>query len=123
MKIQTSENVKFAALFFRLARSRAGTTSLEEAKGRITNETKKEGMLVAVANLSTASTMGAANTAAIAVPRSRINTALQAIHLGFPLPCSTPASLCFPKNGHFVSVIVCLVYILDPLNMFMILKS
>ena len=73
----TSEYVKDAILdFFLLAKIRVDTTSLELAKGRMTNETKKEGMLVAVEKLSTASTRGSAVTAAIMVPKSNMKTAL-----------------------------------------------
>ena len=91
--MQTSEYVSAAVLiFFRLAKIRAETISLEQAKGRMTNETKKEGILVAVEKLSTASTRGSANTAATAVPNSNITTALKVFHLGF-LTLSTASSL------------------------------
>lgn len=73
----TSEYIKDAILdFFLLAKIRVDTTSLELAKGRMTNEMKKEGMLVAVEKLSTASTRGSAVTAAIMVPKSNMKTAL-----------------------------------------------
>ena len=46
------------------------------AKGSAINEMKKDGMLVASEKLSTASTNGSANAAAMTVPRSSNNTAL-----------------------------------------------
>lgn len=60
--------------------------------GSAMNEMKKEGMLVAVEKLSTASTRGSANTAAITVPSNNSSTALKDVHLGFSTP-STISSL------------------------------
>jgi len=73
-----SENVKDADLsFFLLANMIADTASAElVARGNAMKEMKKEGMLVAVEKLSTASTNGSAKAAAIAVPSSSNNTAL-----------------------------------------------
>jgi hypothetical protein len=83
---RTSEYIKDDILdFFFLAKIRVDTTSLELAKGRMTNETKNEGMLVAVEKLSTTSTRGSAITAAIRVPRSNIKPALEACHLAFSI--------------------------------------
>lgn len=81
---ETSENVNEAVLFFlRLAKMIADTASLElVAKGRAMNEMKNEGMLVASEKLSTASTRGSANAAAIMVPNNSISTALNDVHLG-----------------------------------------
>lgn len=70
-------------IFFRLEKMRPETISLELAKGRIRNEIKNEGMVVAVEKLSTVSTRGSANTAATIVPRSIIIKAFMVFHLGF----------------------------------------
>lgn len=69
----------------------ADTASLElVAKGKAINEMKKEGILVAFEKLSTASTSGSANTAAITVPSTRNVIAFMVIALGFLI--SSPAS-------------------------------
>nr|GMC70231.1 hypothetical protein TEA_007235 [Ipomoea batatas] len=55
----------------------AETASLElVANGSATNEMKKEGIFVAVEKLSTASTRGSANAAAMAVPSNKSEAAL-----------------------------------------------
>lgn len=94
MRKQTSENVNDADLnFFRLAKIIADTASLElVASGSATNETKKEGMVVALEKLLTASTRGSANTAAMTVPSNSNKTALVAVDLGFST-ASTLSSL------------------------------
>lgn len=92
-KKHTTENVKdVVLLFLRLAKIIAETASLEVAKGSAINEMKKVGMLVASEKLSTASTRGSANTAAIRVPNNNIITALKVIHFGFST-ASTTSSL------------------------------
>lgn len=53
------------------------------ASGRAMNEMKKEGMLVALEKLLTASTRGSAKTAAMTVPSKSSRTALIAVDLGF----------------------------------------
>lgn len=90
-QIQTSENVKEAVLnFFLLAKIIADTDSLElVARGSAMNEMKKVGMLVASEKLSTTSTRGSANAAAIAVPTININTALRVIHFASSTPSTT----------------------------------
>ena len=86
----TSEYIKDAILvFFFLAKIRVDTASLELAKGRMTNETKKEGMLVAVEKFSTTSTRGSATTAAIKVPRSNMKAALEACQWAFSILSTT----------------------------------
>ena len=71
----------------------ADTASLElVAKGSTINEMKKEGMLVASEKLSTASTKGSANAAAMRVPTNNKHAALIEVHLGFSTP-STISSL------------------------------
>ncbi|THG11468.1 hypothetical protein TEA_007235 [Camellia sinensis var. sinensis] len=72
-----SEKVNEADLcLFLLEKIIAVTDSLEVvAKGNAINEMKKDGMLVASEKLSTASTNGSANAAAMTVPRSSNNTA------------------------------------------------
>lgn len=84
----TSEKVKEAFLrLLRDAKMIAETASLElVAKGSTTKEMKNEGMLVAVEKLSTASTKGSANAAAIAVPSSSINPAFKDVIFGFLTP-------------------------------------
>ena len=70
----------------------ADTASLEfVAKGKAINEMKKEGMLVALEKLSTASTNGSAKTAAIIVPSTRNRIALMVVAFGFSIssPCSS----------------------------------
>ena len=87
--MQTSKNVNSPTTlgFFLLTRSRANTTSLHPAKGRMKNEIKKEGILVAMAKLSTTSTRGLAKKDATRIPRSSINIVLLTTHLGFPITC------------------------------------
>lgn len=89
--MQTSENVKEAVLiFFLLAKIIADTASLElVARGSAMNEIKKVGMLVASEKLSTTSTSGSANAAAIAAPTSNINMALKVTHLASSTPSTT----------------------------------
>lgn len=92
---QTSEKVREADLsFFPLANIIADTASLElVASGRAINEMKKEGMLVALEKLLTASTKGSANAAAMPAPSNNSSTALIVVDLGFSTP-STTSSLC-----------------------------
>lgn len=96
---QTSENVRDADRnFFLLANIIADTASLElVAKGRAMNDMKKEGMLVALEKLSTASTRGSANAAAITAPSNNSSTAFMVVHWGFSTP-STTSSLWSPKR-------------------------
>lgn len=95
----TSEKVRDADRnFFRLANIIADTASLElVANGRAMNDMKKEGMLVALEKLSTASTRGSANAAAITVPTDNSSTAFIVVHLEFSTPSST-SSLRSPKR-------------------------
>ena len=81
----TSEKVNEAVcLLSRLAKIIADTASLElVAKGSAMKEMKKAGILVASEKLSTTSTRGSANAAAITVPSSRRSTALMEVHLAF----------------------------------------
>ena len=59
----------------------ADTASLElVARGSAMNEMKNVGMLVASEKLSTASTRGSANAAAIAAPSNSSETAFKVIH-------------------------------------------
>lgn len=104
----TSENVNDAVLcFLRVAKIMADTASLElVANGNAINEMKNDGILVAVEKLSTASTSGSANAAAIKVPSSSISTALKEIHLGFST-CSTTSSLCSSDPNKACSLLVC----------------
>ena len=90
--MRISKNVNFPTMlgFFLLTRSRANTTSLHPAKGRMMNEIKKEGILVAMAKLSTTSTRGLAKKYATKIPRSSINIVLQTTHLRFPMTCIFP---------------------------------
>lgn len=61
------------------------------------NDMKKEGMLVALEKLSTASTRGSANAAAITVPSDNSSTAFIVVHLeSFISP--TASSLKSPKR-------------------------
>lgn len=73
---QTSENVRDAVVFcFLWAKMIAETASLElVAKGIAINETKKEGILVALEKFSTASIRGSAKAAAMTVPSSKSDT-------------------------------------------------
>lgn len=90
--MRTSENVNFPTMlgFFLLTRSRADTTSLHPAKGRMMNEIKKEGIVVAMAKLSTTSTRGSAKKDETRIPRSSFNIVLQITHLRFPMTCIFP---------------------------------
>lgn len=105
-KQDTSENVKEADLkFFLEANIIADTASLElVASGSAINEMKKVGIRVAAEKLSTASTKGSANAAAIKVPSSNSSTALIEFHRGSSTP-STFSSLCSPKRS--CSLFVC----------------
>lgn len=78
---QTSENVREADLcFLPVAKMIAETASLEfVASGNTMNEMKKDGIFVAAEKLSTASTRGSANAAAIAVPSNNNSTALMVV--------------------------------------------
>ena len=90
---QTSENVKEAVLcFFLVAKIMADTASLElVARGSAINEMKKVGMLVAVEKLSTASTRGSANAAAIAAPNNNNNVAFMTNRLVLATPSAAPS--------------------------------
>jgi hypothetical protein len=59
------------------------------ARGRKIKEMKKAGILVASEKLSTTSTKGSANAAAIREPSNRNNPALMEIHLAFSTPSET----------------------------------
>lgn len=104
---QTSENVNEAVLIFlRLAKIIADTASLElVAKGKAINEMKNEGILVASEKLSTASTRGSANAAAIMVPINSIRTALKDVHLGFSTFSTTSSLSSAPSKS--CSLFVC----------------
>lgn len=104
---QTSENVNDAVLFvLRLAKMIADTDSLElVAKGNAINEMKNVGILVASEKLSTASTRGSANAAAIMVPTKSISTALTEVHLRFST-ASTTSSLCSLAPNKLCSLFV-----------------
>lgn len=86
---------------FRLANISADTASLDVAKGRMMKATNKEGMFEAVEKLSTASTRGSEHTAATMVPISSIDTALEAIHLGFSISSAT-SSFLSPSRSYSV---------------------
>lgn len=101
-KIQTAEYVNDEVLdLFRLANISADTASLDVAKGRMMKATNKEGMFEAVEKLSTASTRGSEHTAATMVPISSIDTALEALHLGFSISSAT-SSFLSPSRSYSV---------------------
>lgn len=104
----TSENVKEADLnFFLLANITAETASLElVANGNATNEMKNLGIFVAREKLSTASTKGSANAAAIMDPSSKSSAALNVVHRGF-LTSSTTSSLRSPNPKRSCFFFVC----------------
>lgn len=92
---QTSENVREEVrCFFLLAKIIAETASLEfVANGIAMKEMKKEGILVASEKLSTASTSGSANMAAITVPRSTSKMALKQVQVGLSTFSTTSSPL------------------------------
>lgn len=53
---------------------------------------KKDGILVASEKLSTASTRGSAQAAAMMVPKIKSRTALKEVHVGFSLLSSSTSS-------------------------------
>lgn len=85
----------------------AETASLElVAKGNAMNEMKKEGILVAVEKLPTASTRGSANAAAIIAPSNKNKTAFIVVLRGSSTPSSSssfPASSPRRSCSFFVS--------------------
>lgn len=97
-KKQTSENVSEAVcLLSRLAKIIADTASLEfVARGRKMKEMKKAGILVASEKLSTTSTRGSANAAAIRAPSINRSTALMEVHLASLTP--SPSSSLLPPT-------------------------
>ena len=109
----TSENVNEAVLtFLRLAKMIADTASLElVANGRAINEMKKVGILVASEKLSTASTRGSANAAAITAPANNIIAALKDVHLGFLTPSSpSPSSFSLAPSSACAFFVFCMNY-------------
>lgn len=107
--IHTSENVRDKVrCFFRLAKIMAETASLElVAKGIAMKEMKKDGILVALEKLCTASTSGSANAAAIAVPRSKSEMALKHVQVGFSIDSSS--SSCLSSSALCSSPVVCTI--------------